>query len=344
MRIEMIELREVGIFSGGVRINGISPGLNVLAGPNELGKSTMLKALTTLFFESHRTAKQTVQALRPYAGGAPWVASRFEIGGDRWLLEKQFLSAQRARLERLDGGETHHGADAENRLQQLMSGDAGALASRLPLLWVEQGGDSFVVPKLSDAVRQSLGALLAAQAEVTAGMGPAQAVLRQVEAELAELITVKTGKPRRNGSYDKLLNELAAVAGEAARAREKTAAAEERLSRLAELQREQAELLEPEKAARETQELKGWRERVEAALHGRQQLRQLHHRIEFLSHQREHRAATLATWDEGVRELASIDAAVAMADGQLAAILASATAIDGQTSEVEGAIAQSTER
>ena len=54
MRLEAVELEAVGTFADRVVVHDFSPGLNVLAGPNERGKSTWLKALLTLFLEGHR--------------------------------------------------------------------------------------------------------------------------------------------------------------------------------------------------------------------------------------------------------------------------------------------------
>ena len=45
MKIRAIRLKEVGRFSAPVALEGLSGGLDVLAGPNEFGKSTILKAV-----------------------------------------------------------------------------------------------------------------------------------------------------------------------------------------------------------------------------------------------------------------------------------------------------------
>ncbi len=45
MKIKAIRLKEVGRFSAPVALEGLSGGLDVLSGPNEFGKSTILKAV-----------------------------------------------------------------------------------------------------------------------------------------------------------------------------------------------------------------------------------------------------------------------------------------------------------
>ena len=316
MQLKAIELREVGTFTAPVRIDGLAPGLNVLAGANELGKSTLLRGLTALFTEGHRTTKQSVRDLRPYTGGAPMVGCTFELLGATWRLEKQFLSAHRALLQRMDGGEVHQGADAENRLVELL-GESG-LGASLSLLWVEQGS-GFDVPALSDGVQHSLAQLLAAQADVTAGVGPAGAVLKAVNAELDKLV-VKSGKAKKHSSYDKLLVDQADVAERLRVARGKVADAEQRMQRLAELQ-EVARALSDRAATVAMQEGIGELEkRLRAAQDAQRQVQQVNERVSFLEKQRQQRVAALTNYDDGRAELDAIDIELGRSTSELESI------------------------
>lgn len=326
MRLRSIEICEVGTFSKAVRIDGIGPGLNVLAGANELGKSTVLRALTHLFLEGHRSAKQTIRELRPYRGGAPRIQCGFDLSGANWLLEKQFLTAQKARLERLDGGEAHQGADAENRLAALLA-DHGALQTVLPLLWVEQGA-SFNVPVLSDDMRHGFGQLLAAQAESASGLGAAQAVLRAVEAELGALVTKKTDRAKRGGLYDRLLTERADVSAALAAAVGKAEDAGRRLARLAELQDAERGFMDPEAAATLKAQITDREARLKVAQEARSRLQQINERIAFLESRTAQRAETLARFDDDVRESAMIAEAQAVAETELESIAARVGALD----------------
>jgi chromosome segregation ATPase len=337
MRLKEIELREVGTFADTVRIDGIKPGLNVLAGPNELGKSTLLRGLTALFLEAHRTTKKEIKELRPYQGGAPYVASRFELGGHDWRLEKQFLSAHKALLQRTDGKELHQGADAENRLAELLS-QAGSLHTSLPLLWVEQG-KSFEVPQLSDGVRQSLGQLLAAQAESTAGIGPGQAVLQSVEAELATLVTLRTGKARKGGMYEKLRSVYADVQAALDAARQRASDAEARLSRLGELQAEEAELSDVEALASLKAAMAQNEAQLQEADEARRHLKQLTERSAFLEQQKAQREAALASYDEGLAERDALSKAMRAASDELTALQAKTQELDGQLKSATATVA-----
>ena len=51
MKIKAVRVREVGTFRDPVALEGLSGGLDVLAGPNELGKSTLFRALEAAFHD-----------------------------------------------------------------------------------------------------------------------------------------------------------------------------------------------------------------------------------------------------------------------------------------------------
>ncbi|MGI9479574.1 MAG: AAA family ATPase [Hyphomicrobiaceae bacterium] len=342
MRLEAIALEQLGPFSKPVRIEGIGPGLNVLAGANELGKSTLLKGLTALFTEQYQTKRKAIRDLRPYAGGAPFVGCSFELGGHGWRLEKRFLSAQTARLQRRDGGEEHQGADAENRLAELLGADTG-LATALPLLWVGQGA-GMDIPAVSDGVRQTLGQMLAAEADSAAGVGQAQAVLAAVKKELDQLVTERTGRARRHGSYDKLITERRQVSAALEAARQKARDAQERLGRLDELQRTAAELADKEALAVHQTRLSEHEARLQTGREAQRQLQQLHERVAFLDSQHQQRVATLTDHDEGLVERDKIATAMLEANDELAGIAARLEGIDAQLIATGDAVASSGQR
>ena len=96
MKIRAIRLREVGIFREPVAIEGLSGTLDVLAGANELGKSTILRALERLFLAKHTAAGRDIERLRPHAGGAPLIEADFEAQGRVWRLRKSGRSSRYA--------------------------------------------------------------------------------------------------------------------------------------------------------------------------------------------------------------------------------------------------------
>ena len=82
MKLRALELDQFRKFDRPVRIRGLADGLNLIVGPNEMGKSTLLAALRAALFERHRSSAKVVQSFQPSRHQtAPQVALDFEIGG-----------------------------------------------------------------------------------------------------------------------------------------------------------------------------------------------------------------------------------------------------------------------
>ncbi|MCX7693211.1 AAA family ATPase [Tepidimonas taiwanensis] len=169
-----------------------SDGINLLAGPNEAGKSTLAGAIRTAFFERYTTT--TVEHLRPWGDSAasPEVELVFEWAGQTWRLTKRFLGKRRCDLR--VGTQHHSNDDAENRLAALLGYHYPGRGASKPehwgvpgLLWVEQGRLQELmepVAHASDRIQAALGAELSA---MTSSVG--DAVLRRIEQLRAELLT-----------------------------------------------------------------------------------------------------------------------------------------------------------
>ena len=146
MRIERFAVRDFRKLAGGVAVEGLEPGITVIVGDNEEGKSTLLKALQSAFFDRHNLTGQGVEQMMPFGarGVRPWIEVEFELAGTHYRLEKAFGRGPAALLE--GGGERSEGEAAEDRLRDLLGfsrpgrGAAGEEHRGLAgLLWVEQG-------------------------------------------------------------------------------------------------------------------------------------------------------------------------------------------------------------
>ena len=97
MWIRQLEARDcAGIASASV---SLQPGLNVLHGPNELGKSTLVKAIrATLLLPAGSTAGEQLRAWN--VDGAPYVELTFEQEAQRiWRVRKRFGGSGQTYLE-----------------------------------------------------------------------------------------------------------------------------------------------------------------------------------------------------------------------------------------------------
>jgi hypothetical protein len=206
VRLRALEIEQFRRFDAPVRVSGMADGLNLIVGPNEMGKSTLVAALRAALFERHRSAAELVRSFAPsrIEGAAPRVALTFELEGASHRIEKRFLRREMARLDLPDGGRLE-GPEAEDALAELLgAGTAGRRGADAEsqgvwsVLWVDQG-HSFHLPELGASARTSLQACLEAEVEEVVGGAGAQAILAAVDAELAALVTPKTGKPR--GDY-----------------------------------------------------------------------------------------------------------------------------------------------
>lgn len=125
-----------------------SPGVTLVAGANESGKSTLVEAMHRALFLRANATGAPIQALRSQQHpGHPQVEIGFEMANQAWTLQKRFSGASGTTSLRTAGEDVLQGSEAEDRLAQLL-GVSESLGSRqanrqLPgrwaHLWVMQG-------------------------------------------------------------------------------------------------------------------------------------------------------------------------------------------------------------
>ncbi len=217
MKIRAIRLKEVGRFSAPVSLEGLSGGLDVLAGPNEFGKSTILKAVKLALFEQHRSKHRKLEAFRPYSGGAPLIEVDFDIDGKSWRIRKQFLSSPAAELRDLQSGTITRGVDAEARMSELLGG-----SGHFALLCVDQGTPIAAVTPVETG-GTAIMAAIESEVESVADGTAARFVGERVREQLSVLVTAHHGRP--TGEYKSALRrafharEAESRGADAARAR-----------------------------------------------------------------------------------------------------------------------------
>ena len=240
MRLQRLRVAELRRFRAGFEIADLQPGLNILTGANEAGKSTLVRAIRAAFFERHRST--SVDDLRPYgdATAAPTVEIHFEIAGAPYRLSKSFL--QKKRCELVSGTRRWEGVEAEDLLATMLGFQFAAKgASReehwgIPgLLWIEQGEAQAVRGAVAHAAEHLRKALDSSLGEVAASGGDALAA--QVRRLRDELLT-GTGKPR--AAYQKAIDDSAALAAQTEALTQATAAYRGQVDQLARLRDEHA--------------------------------------------------------------------------------------------------------
>lgn len=213
MKLQRIALQNVRMFRAPVVLEDLDPGLNVFAGPNGTGKSTLVDAIRAAFLERYKSG--SVDHLRPRdaAGVAPTIHLDFSVAGTPYRLEKSFLATKRCSLSY--ARETLDGEDAEDHLASLIGYSyAGRGASRddnwgIPgLLWVQQGTGQDVHAQVEHADSHLQGALQSLVGNIASTGG--DAVIDRLTAQKDALVTGARNEPR--GAYATARNDLAACA------------------------------------------------------------------------------------------------------------------------------------
>ena len=215
MKLRALELEQFRKFDRKVRIAGFGDRVNVLSGPNEFGKSTILAAIRGLLFERHNSKADAIRRMQNWRGNAaPVLAMEFETGGGLWRIEKRFLSKPMARLTGPGGSQFDDDA-AEEELQRLLgfgaSGKSGAKPEHMGVwgaLWVTQRDSVLQADLSSDIARSTVTSCLDAEVGVLTGTESGQALVRAVREQRSQMLD-GNGKPR--GRYKDVAISLDAV-------------------------------------------------------------------------------------------------------------------------------------
>ncbi len=225
MKIRALRLEHFKKFEQAALVEGFGDGLNLIAGPNETGKSTLLLALRAALFERHRASAQAVKNFAPHSvtGAAPKVTVDFEIDGKRYRLEKRFLKRMMARLEAPDG-RCFEGDEAEAEVKRLLglnpsektTTDKDSPAHFGVMLTPQTR--SFTQPSLVDATRHNLEAAIASEIENLGNQSEVEGLLADVRQDHSVFMDGR-GKPK--GRYKDLLSKLTVLEGQISDLRQK---------------------------------------------------------------------------------------------------------------------------
>jgi energy-coupling factor transporter ATP-binding protein EcfA2 len=244
MRLLSVEVKNFKRFTGTARITGLQPGLNVMFGRNEFGKSTLMRAINAAIFEKSNSGRKEVRELRHVKNKTvPEVTLAFEIGGMGWTVQKRFAGATGKTLLENAKGLRFEGEEAEAEISRLFGFDVGAKGDETSIwgtLWVEQG-KSIQGPSVSGRARSTIEGCIEGQVGAVVGGERGQNIRDAVQTAMDLILTGKTGQPK--GSYKQALTEvenLTAEIGEMTRRREEVSAD---LKRLAETKTDLANLV-----------------------------------------------------------------------------------------------------
>lgn len=212
MKLRKLSVNQLKRFTVPTQLGELRDGLNLVVGPNELGKSTLLDALRAVLFERYSSRARPIVALQnDRSAAAPVVELVFEVNGAQYTLTKRFAKSPFARLQCPDG--TLLEADsAEDELRNLLgfaeAGNRGATSDSLGMwgvLWVLQG-QSFGRPNLPDSALASLSAGLESEVGTVLGGRRGRELPRVIEQRQRELVSEARRQPR--GVYKETLDNV----------------------------------------------------------------------------------------------------------------------------------------
>lgn len=201
VQIKSFAIRDFRKLTGEVSVKGLQPGITVIAGDNEEGKSTLLKALQSGFFDRHSLGGKGRDQMMPFGtqGVSPGVAVDFQLAGTSYRLSKSFGRNAAAKLE--GDGDRWEGEAAEDRLRLLLGfsppgrGAAGEEHRGLAgLLWVEQGR-AFQALSMNRDSQAALREAIEGEVGQVLGGDRGHRLLKQVEEHTGNYFT-PTGRER----------------------------------------------------------------------------------------------------------------------------------------------------
>ena len=279
MKIRSLSVNQFMKFDRPTKLEGLSDGLNVIVGPNEMGKSTLLAALRAAFFEKYASRSKEIKKLQNcHNYAAPVVSVSFEIDGGLYEIRKRFMKKAYAILNYPDGKKLE-GDAAEQELQNLIlsggvgtSGKSGDSFGMWNVLWVQQG-KSFAPIDLSDRARSSLHNALEAEVGTVLGGRRGRELPKKFENRRSQLVTATTSRP--TGRYKDLIEQSAKLESEISELNnrrhelteylENLESAQSKLDRLETDNSEADDLREIEQAQIKHQELARHEEKIRAA-------------------------------------------------------------------------------
>ena len=238
MKLRSLAVNQFKKFTVPTQLDGMADGLNLVVGPNEMGKSTLLDALRAVLFERHGSKARAITDLQnDRSAAAPVVEATFELDDGSYTITKRFIKRPYARLDCPDG-RTLEGDAAEAMLRDLLGFSEAAVRGASPeslgmwgVLWVQQG-HSFGAPELPGSARLRLGGILESEVGDVLGGRRGRDLPQIIQQRLADWLTPAQSRPR--GDYKAALDEVAQLETDLEELRTQREDLSETLERLAE--------------------------------------------------------------------------------------------------------------
>ncbi|MCC8936013.1 AAA family ATPase [Bradyrhizobium sp. Arg68] len=278
MLINALTVEGIGRFGGVARVDGFGAGVNVLAAGNEVGKSTLFKAIRACLFLRHDSKTQELRDLGSDDSQLPaTVELDFEHEGKRYVIKKSFLRSPSALLTE-NGREIARAAEADKAIWDILGMGPGSGRSidegAFGLLWVGQGA-SFSAPVPGSGASSLLNSAIESEVGALVGGERARSAIDEITGEIRRNMTDSERAPRSDGPLWRARERLEQWRKSEADACAKVAALETQFAELARYRRRHREVTDPTALAQMIQELADVRNGLREAQAAHQEIRSL---------------------------------------------------------------------
>lgn len=212
MILREVIVRNWGIFREDFIVE-FADGINVLVGLNETGKTTVVDAIRTAFFEKHTSSSSKIFSLMPWGSTlSPSISVVFENGGDQYRITKTFISPQASHLEKVVAGRwtrIAEGDRADIQAAELAGGEVSSRRASRPqdwglgqVLWAKQGDTlpDTLNKETLDKLQASVGSVITS--------GDERKVFQRLSEEFDAVLTPKTHQCKANSLLYNTLTEI----------------------------------------------------------------------------------------------------------------------------------------
>ena len=220
MNIEKIKLENWKIFREPVEIS-LKNGLNVLYGPNEAGKSTLIDSIRTTFFTKHTSNSKGIKGIKPLGTSLkPQATITFQKNGQEYRITKEFNKGQ-CILEKLEQDiwqKIAEGDLADQELIQLVGGKLPTGDTKPEFwgigqtLWMVQGKpiiDEDLNDETLSSLQSMIGAAIVSDQE--------KLVLNEIRNRFLDTFTEKKKEIRKKSELGKLQEQIEKLSQELAK-------------------------------------------------------------------------------------------------------------------------------
>ncbi len=227
MIVEEIRVSNWRIYRGDYAFT-FKEGINLVVGPNGSGKSTLFEVLWRSFFNRYNTSSAEIQEIRPVGTSlTPKSSVVFRHNGKRYMIEKQFLDHQYAKLYEWDNGSfmlLHEQDRADAAISGMLDGTLMGRGSSEPknrgiaeALWYLQKDPPLPEKMWNEGLQRGFGGII----DIAVESPEERRILELINKDYSENLTESKGDAKKNTELYNIEEDLSKIKNELSELRSK---------------------------------------------------------------------------------------------------------------------------